>query len=197
MSEHIQTRPTDDWLPDVILRFPPLPTWLAHRLLAAGERVTCVYGPRFNPSWERLVTHPALVLVSLALGAVCVGIGALVAQTNPQALGLGFVAAVGLFVGTVFLLAVCCGYFTRLVVTDFRLFVVQGYELCKSWDLNALPRSLLRFTLADDGEERPSIDLDAVRTMLGPSSNQVADSKTILSFGKQLDHIRTCEKKRP
>src|SRR5947209_5556817 len=124
MSEHIQTRPSDDWLPDVILRFPPLPSWLARRLLAPGERVTCVYGPRFNPPWERFVTHPALVLVSLALGAVCVGIGGLLARSNPQALGVGLVAAVGFFVGTIFLLALCCGYFTRLVVTDCRLFVI-------------------------------------------------------------------------
>lgn len=197
MSEHIQTRPFDDRLPDLILRFPPLPAWLAHRLLATDELVTGVYGPRFNPSWERFVTHPALVLVALALGAVCVGIGWLLARVQPQAPVLAIVAAGGIVVGCILVMGVCCGYFTRLVVTNFRLVVVQGYEVCKSWDLEYLPRSLLRFTLADDGQEQTSVDLGALQTMLGSSSNQVADAKTILSFGKQLDHIKARKSKRP
>ena len=197
MSEHIQSRPFDERLPDLILRFPPLPKWLGRRLLATGERVTCVYGPRFNPSWERVVTHAALFLVALALGAVCVGIGGELAKVEPQALAGAVVAAGGIVFGSIIVLGIFCGYFTRLVVTNFRLVVIQGYEVCKSWDLDHLPRSLLRFTPAADGRERPSVDLDALQTMLGSSSNQVADAKTILSFGKQLDHIRARERNRP
>ena len=38
-------------------------------------------------------------------------------------------AAGGLVVGCILVMGVCCGYFTRLVVTNFRLVVVQGYGI--------------------------------------------------------------------
>jgi len=36
------------------------------------------------------------------------------------------------------------GYFTRLVVTNYRLLILQGYEVCRSWSIHHLPRSLIR-----------------------------------------------------
>jgi len=50
--------------------------------------------------------------------------------------------------------------------------------------------SLLRYTKRAGGGERLGIDLNALQTMLGTTSDQVVDSKAILKFGKQLDQIR-------
>jgi hypothetical protein len=203
MSEQFSTHPFDDQLRRASefnreARTPVrLPVWLARRSLARDERVTAVYGPSFSPSWERYVTHPGLFLLALVLGAVAVGMGSLLAAQSPDALALGGIVAGGLFFGSVFVLGISCGYFTRLVITNFRIFVVQGYEVCKSWDIDFLPRSLLRYTTTEDGEERPAVDLKTVQTMLGASSNQVADAKTILSFGKKLDHIKARDRHGP
>ena len=62
-------------------RSAPLPSWLARRLLRDGEQVTFVAGPRFNPSWEKYVTHPLLFLAALGLGVLCVGTGRLTNET--------------------------------------------------------------------------------------------------------------------
>ena len=66
-----------DQMARVLRLYPPLPAWLERRLLRANERVTWVRGPRWNPWWERYVTHPAMFVVALALGAVCLGAGRL------------------------------------------------------------------------------------------------------------------------
>jgi hypothetical protein len=79
------------------------------------------------------------------------------------------------------------------VVTDSRVVILQGYEVCRTWGVNDLPRFLVRYGAGPGGEKSPSVDLDAVQTLFGPSSDKFADSKTILSFGKTLDQIRTRE----
>src|SRR6266508_669464 len=74
MSEHIQTGPlnTPNTPPsEFSWQSPPLPPWLARRLLREDETVTWVRGPRFNPSWERYVTHPVLFLLALVISAAC------------------------------------------------------------------------------------------------------------------------------
>ena len=50
-------------------------------------------GPRFSPPWERVVTHPALFLVALALGAACLGVGRLTAEEGSDALAVSALAA--------------------------------------------------------------------------------------------------------
>lgn len=194
MSDQFQTRPFNDRLTNLTLPAVPLPVWLARRLLQRNERVTQVYGPRFSPSWEPFVTHPALFLVALALGTACVAVARLLAGPEPEVLVPAALVAAGIVLASVFVLGIFCGYFTRLVVTNFRVVIIQGYELCKSWNLEHLPRSLLRFTTMPDGFERSEVDLEAVQTLLGTSSSQVADAQTILRFGKHLDHIRGRER---
>ena len=41
-------------------------------------------------------------------------------------------------------LGLCCGYFTRLVATNHRLVILQGYEMCRTWGMDDLPPSLIR-----------------------------------------------------
>jgi hypothetical protein len=82
------------------------------------------------------------------------------------------------------------------VVTNYRIAIMQGYEVVRSWRLDDLPRSLICYTM-QGGEERRSVDLDSLQTMLGSSSDQFADTKTVLAFGKQLDRIKAREKGRP
>jgi hypothetical protein len=193
MSHQFRARPFDAPLPDLVLRFPPLPTWLADRLLRTDEKVTWVHGPKSSPPWERFVTHPALFLVALALAAVGVVFGWELAGDRGETFGAVVVAAGGLVIGSIFVLGMFSGYFTRLVVTNFRLFIVQGYEMCSSWDLDHLPLSLIRYSTPQGGPQTRTIDVGTVQSMLGSSSEHVADARTILSFGKQLDLIRARE----
>jgi hypothetical protein len=184
MSDQFQTGPFNARLADLTLPPTPLPVWIARRLLQPNERVTQVYGPKWNPSWEQYVTHPALFLAALALGAIWVWIGLRTGTVVEMSLIAG-----GIVLASVFVLGIFCGYFTRLVATNRRLIIIQGYEVCRSWHLDRLPRSMLRFTTTADGLESSEVDLNAVQTLLGSSSNQVADAQTILRFGKSLDHI--------
>ena len=80
---------------------------------------------------------------------------------------------------------------------EVMLFIVQGYEVCRTWGIDDLPRSLLRFSRVGDGGRSRTVDLDALKTMLGGSSDKIVDSKAILGFGKQLDHIKARENNRP
>ncbi|HEY7428574.1 MAG TPA: hypothetical protein VH682_30370, partial [Gemmataceae bacterium] len=161
------------------------------------EKVTWVRGPRFNPSWERYVTHPALFLLAWAIGAVCVGATRLIIGESSEMVGAAFLAAGALILGSIFVLGIFSGYFTRLVVTNFRLVIVQGREVCRSWNINDLPPRLIRYGIPGARGERPSIDLDAVKSMLGGSSDKFTGAKSILSFGKQLDQIKARENGRP
>jgi hypothetical protein len=193
-DDRFQTDAFDVRLPDVSVRFPPLPPWLASRVLRHREHVEWVYGPWFNPSWERYVTHPLVFLGALALVPIIFGVGWVVNGAWSQELLVLILPAGGIVFGSIFVLGIASGYFTRLVVTNHRLIILQGREVCRSWDMSQLPYSLRRYRMQSDGARMPAIDLDAVKSMLGGASDRVADSKTILSFGKQLDQIRARER---
>jgi hypothetical protein len=182
---------------DISWKFPPLPSWLSYRLLRDSEEVTWVRGPRFSPSWERFVTHPALFLVALALIGVCLTLGRALAGSW-AALPLWPVLVSGaIFFGSIYVLAFFNGYFTRLIVTNYRLVIMQGYEVRRSWRIDDLPRSLVRFARrADTGEERRAVDIEALQSMLSAGSEHFAESKAIRAFGKQLDQIRARERGR-
>ena len=75
--------------------FTPLPAWLADRLLRPDEKVAWVRGPRFTPSWERYATHPALILLTLALGAVGVVLGWRAPGADAQARFLAMLGRAG------------------------------------------------------------------------------------------------------
>src|SRR5262249_47705767 len=155
-----------------------------------GETITWVVGPQVvNPPWERFVTNPALFLVALALGAACVGVGFLAAEGDSNAIAISAVVAGALVVASVLVLGLASGYFTRLVVTTLRLVILQGHEVCRSWGLDELPRSLVRYATPGNGEWARTIDLDTLKTMLGGGSGKFAEAKTILALGKQLDRI--------
>ena len=195
MSERFQRDLPDFRAPDLIELFNPLPGWLADRLLRPDEKVTWVRGPQSNPSWERYVTHPALFLVAVAIGASAVALARLFGGEGSDFPVSAFLGAGLVVVATVIVLGIANGHFTRLVVTNFRLVILQGYEICRSWDINKLPPSLLRYGKQGD-QERWTIDLDAVKSMLGGSSDTFTDAKTILSFSKQLDRITIRDKDR-
>jgi hypothetical protein len=175
---------------DVGLPYRPLPWWLADRLLRDDEKVSWVYGPRFNPSWERFVTHAALVLVPLPFVAVACGL-AVLANAPVAAVGaVGVVATVILMTLVIIVLGLANGYFTRLVVTDRRLFIAQGYEAYRSWDLEDLPPALIRYSGRGTNLESRTIDLNAIKSMLGGSSDKFTEAKSILSFAKQIGQMR-------
>src|SRR5262249_34482935 len=109
---------------------------------------------------------------------------------------LPILAAGGIVVGSIFVLGFSAGYFTRLVVTSRRILLLQGYEVCRSWRMDDLPPSLIRYTRWD-GEESRMVDLDALQTMLGGTSDKFTEAKTIRAFGKHLDGIIAREKYRP
>ena len=197
MLDRSSSDPFDGPVPDISRQFPPLPAWLSTRLLRRDETVARVYGPRFNPTWERYITHPALLLVALALSAFCWACSWPMVETSAERIALAVLALVGIGFPSLIVLGIANGYFTRLVVTNDRLLILQGYEVCRSWDVNRLPRSLVRYRRMGGGEERPSVDLDALKTMIGGSSDKIVGAKGILAFGKQLDRIQNREDDRP
>src|SRR5437763_221253 len=79
-------------------------------------------------------------------------------------------AAIGVVFGCVYLLAAANAYFTRLVVTNRRVVILQGHAISYSWGIDDLPRHLIRYERRG-GEESRTIDLDALQTMLGGSSD--------------------------
>ena len=146
----------DNRRPEQSRRFPPLPPWLARKHLRPDEQVVWVAGPRFNPSWEKYVTHPLLFVAALALGAVCLGAGWTMDNSGGM-MAAGGVAAFVLVIGSIIVLGLCCGYFTRLVATNHRLLILQGYEVCRRWNIDDLPRHMVRYGRRDGGEStRPS-----------------------------------------
>jgi hypothetical protein len=196
MSDPSRTEAFSAQPPDIVKQSPPLPAWLADRLLGAEEKVTWVYGPRHNPSWERYITHPALFLVAVALGAVCLVAGWLAIDSGTEVPMLPVLAAGGIVLGSVLVLAISNGYFTRLVVTSSRLVILQGYEVCRTWKIDQLPNSLLRYAMLG-GARALAVDLDALKTVLGTASDKFCESKTILALGKRLDQIKAREDGRP
>jgi hypothetical protein len=189
MSNEFQTDVSGGRVPDLSEQFPPLPPWLARRLLRREESVTWVVGPKFNPSWERFVTHPLLFLVALTVAVLCLLAGRLIGGDWANVPPFFYLAAGGLIFGTIFVLGFCSGYFTRLVVTNYRLVILQGYEICRSWNIDDLPPSLLRYRARGTEIESRAIDLDALKTMLGSGSGHFVEAKTILAFSKQLKRI--------
>jgi hypothetical protein len=187
MSEHYQTERTDRPVPDVSWAGPALPDWLRERHLDHNEKVAWVYGPASNPSWERYVTHPALLLYTLAVGLVVVAGATLARGSWTEGVTVVAFLCFLLVIASIFVLAVFNGHFTRLVVTDRRLMILQGYEIVSSWKMNELPATLLRYTRRDGERASPSIDLDAVKNMLGGGATGIVEAKSILAFGKTLN----------
>jgi hypothetical protein len=188
---------------EVCRQSPPLPGWLAARVLRPNEKLTWVYGPRFQPWWERHVTNPLLFVKAVAVGGLLVLAMHLRLRGVPAAnvffgtgmgpsdlLLLSVVIAVAIVLASIFVLGIFSGYFTRLVVTDRRLVLLQGYEVCRSWEMSSLPPSLLRYRMVGGGAEARTVNLDAVRTMLGTNSDKIVDAKTLLAFSKQLDRLK-------
>jgi hypothetical protein len=198
MSDQSQSELFSD-PPRFVRPWPALPAWLERRLLRAGEKVTWVRGPRLNPWWERYATHPALFVLALAIGGAFLGAGELAAGFWPKAgmPAVFSVAAAAVVLGSIFVLALSAGYFTRLVVTNQRLVIMQGYETCRSWSIDELPPSLIHYGKWGDEPEGRSVDLEALQTMLGGSSDQFADSRTIRALGKHLEGIKARDKRRP
>jgi hypothetical protein len=189
--------PTDTFAQpaEVAGQCPPLPPWLAARLLRQDERITWVVGPWFSPGWERYVTHPLLFLAALAVGMAVVAVGGLAGGAEGAVVAA--LAGGAVVLASIFVLGFASGYFTRLVVTDGRLLILQGYELVRTWGMDDLPHSLVRYRRRADGAESRAVDLDTLKSMFGPASDKFAESKTILAFGKQLDQIKAREERRP
>ena len=194
-TEPFAPDPEEPARPASVIDFPPLPRWLADRILRDFEVVNWVRGPRFTPSWEIIVTHPALLAFTLPVAVMCLFAGRLVAGSWEALSPVAVLAAMAVVIGTIFVLGIFSGHFTRLVVTNKRLFIVQGRELCSSWELDDLPPHLLRYTARGDGQRDRSVDLDAIKTMLG-GSDKFTEAKSIVEFGKKLDQITLRDKRR-
>src|SRR5262245_22887745 len=138
MSEdHIRRDPFDVRLPQYSLQDPGLPPWIARRLLRQGEVVTWVRGPRGGSWWERCATDRWLFVIGLMLGAACFCAGWLAAGRSVYAMAaLPVLAGGGFAFGSVLVLGLANAHYTRLVVTNLRLLILQGYEVCKVWNID-------------------------------------------------------------
>jgi hypothetical protein len=190
MREEYPADPYDAPPHDDPRRFPPLPPWLVRKVLREGEKVTWVRAPRFTPAVERYITHPLLALAAVAFGVVCVAVSLMLSGVWQGAPLVGFLAAIAAVVGSIIVLGLSNGYFTRLVVTTRRILILQGYEVCRKWNVDDLPPSLTRYGTREDGEEGRTVDLGAMNAMLGAHPEGFVDPKTILAFGKRLDRLR-------
>jgi hypothetical protein len=183
VSHQFQTSPTS--ASDVARSLHGLPARLARRVLKPDESITLVRGPRRSPWWEPAVTHPLLFLVALFLGGGCLTVGYQTAESFREMSPIPVMLGAAIVIGSVFVLGFFNGHFTRLVVTNVRLIVLQGSEVCLSKNIDKLPRWLVRRERRDDGEESKTIDVDALSRALG-SSDQFVDAKTIQAFSRQL-----------
>jgi hypothetical protein len=196
MSENIQadtfssfqSEPPGAEPPPILSTTSPLPSWVARKILRPHETVSWVRGPRLNPNWERYATHPALILFPLLLGFVA--LCAAVQTTGSAGVFPAIIFTVAISLPFIFVMGISAGYFTRLVVTDLRLIIVQGYELCWDCDIDYLPPSLLRYDPRRGGKAGRSINLDALQTALGGSSTQFVEAKAILKLAKTIDRIK-------
>jgi hypothetical protein len=136
-----------------------------------------------------------LFLAALAVGMAVVAVGGLAGGTEGAVVAA--LAGGAVVLASIFVLGFASGYFTRLVVTDGRLLILQGYEVVRTWGMDDLPHSLVRYRRRADGAESRAVDLDTLKSMFGGASDKFAESKTILAFGKQLDQIKSREERRP
>lgn len=194
-DQNVSTTPGKDHNVDVARAFNPLPAYVKRQLPGKDEEVIWVRGPRLgNPVWEPFVTNPLLFVVGVAIGALCIYLGSLGEGSGKQfPVSFGVGAVVSFFL-PILLLAFFNGYFTRLVVTDSGVYIIQGSTICRNWELEYLPRSLVRFERR--GEDDPigkTVDVDAMKTMLNSSEGHFTDAKTIKDFGKRLERLRRAE----
>jgi hypothetical protein len=117
------------------------------------------------------------------------GIGGTLGATPGQLVGAFFGICLVAALPFLFVVGIACGYFTRLVVTNLRVVVLQGYEICDTWDVDRLPRSLIRQEQREGQPAVSSVDLNALNTILGDSSTQFVEAKTILDFAKKLKRL--------
>jgi hypothetical protein len=190
MSENTKEDPQAVQAARFALPVPHFPRWLAHRHLRQDEHVECVYGPSLNPWWERYATHVFLIIAAGIIAATLLIVALIHAGKPADLQPVPAVGSAAIFFGSIFVVGFWCGYFTRLVVTNRRVFIVQGYAICRQWRIEDLPLSLIRYRRGDGPDMTKTVDLDALKTMLGDATGQVADSKTILALGKQLGNIR-------
>lgn len=174
-------------------KFVPLPQYLQSRL-NKDEKVTWVRGPNSNPWWEPVLVHPLLVGLALLFGVMLLVSGRLIVGTWAEVPPVVWVVALLIPIGSLFLVGLTNAHFTRLIVTNTRLFIVQGYEVCRTWNLNDLPRSLLCFDPRGQEQDKPMIDLDSIQTLL-ESSDRKSSSESIMAFRKRLDQITTQRKR--
>jgi hypothetical protein len=171
-----------------------LPAWLARRVLMPGETVALVRGPKTSPL-EPYLTHPALFLAALVPASISLAVGRALVNSWKELPPFAGVIAILLVFGTIIFLASMAGYFTRLVITDRRLIVLQGREVYRSRNIKDLPPFLLRRHRGEDGLERaPTIDLNAVNTLLGGTGDGYVDAETILTLSKKLDKMREADR---
>jgi hypothetical protein len=193
MFDRFQTDAFHPRTPNLPEQCPPLPPWLARRLLGADETISWVWGPKFSPNWERYATHPVLFLIALATGALFLWIGSLL---GGDMLVVAVLLAGGIVLTSVFVLGISSAYFTRLLVTNSRLLILQGYEVCSKWGIDELPRSLVHYGMAGSGLESRTVDLNSLKNLLAGASDKFAESKTIMAFGKRLQGIKSDEERR-
>src|SRR5438105_12790131 len=111
MSEQSQNQPPHEKTNELSLPAPRLPRWLTRRMLTEDEHLVSVYGPKYNPGWERYVTHPLLFLVTAIISATWVVV-ALVRAGGPENLpAVAGIGALALVVAAIVILGVSCGYF--------------------------------------------------------------------------------------
>src|SRR5262249_42853855 len=87
-------------------------------------------------------------------------------------------------VGGLILVGIAAGYFTRLVITNQRVMIVQGYEIRKTWRLGDLPRSLVGVKRSDGGELKRTVGMETVTTVVGGGSRQFRGGQDDLGAGQ-------------
>ncbi len=171
---------------------PPLPEWLAKTALYPDEKPEWVRGPRYAPPWERMMTHPLAFLAAIPPAAICLAVGRIIAGEWKLLHPAFGIAAILIVFGSIIVIGFLTAYYTRLVVTDRRLLIIQGQVPIRSWGLGDLPASLLHFGRHAFGgkDAGPRIDLNKLEKMLGGGGDGVVSSDAIIKFGKQLDRIK-------
>jgi len=188
MTERFHDRPPEPAVP--VAPSLPLPEWLARRILEPGETIALVRGPTGKWWLEPYLTHPLASLAGAIPAAVAITVGRMIVPSwrdLPPAAGI--VAVLFVF-ASVFVVGLLAGYFTRLVVTDRRLLILQGREIWSSRGIDELPPFLVRRMRDPDGRERRAIDIVTLDSMLGSSNTGIVDSDTILTLGKKIDKLK-------